>query len=196
MKRILFLSLLLLSLVACQASANLIGLFADMDGTLCSADFALYANTDVRVIAHLTTITAGITAAEFRIDGVGVTAGNAIVSAVWQTPLVIGDALTPQGVALAWTEPYLPGEGTSFIFLGTYQFFTIAGGWPTADSVWCIAETIPDEGAGDPKLVLVDDSFEEIPADGWCFIAHCTSGCLCTTIPTEESSWGQIKAMY
>ena len=195
MTRTILAAALILLIFPTVSDANLIGLFGEAAGTTCSKNFPLYATTDVRVVAHLTTV-AAVTAAEFRIDGVGSLAGVAIMSPAWNTNLVIGNAFTPGGIALAFNPPLEPAEGQSTVFLGNLPFFVISAGWPVADTIWCVAPTIPDEGAGDPKLVLVNGSFVEVPADGWCFKANCTTGCDCLTIPVEDTSWSEIKALY
>jgi hypothetical protein len=77
----------LMLLASGASAANTIGLFGDVDATQCSKSFGLYVGTDVYVVAILDMIdTTGLTAAEFLVDGIGITAGNAIVSTTWLRP--------------------------------------------------------------------------------------------------------------
>ena len=180
---------LALMLAASGASAaNTIGLFGDVDATQCSKNFGLYVGTDVYVVAILDMLdTTGITAAEFLIDGVGPTAGMAIVSMIWASPLTIGNVLGVDGFSIAFTACQ-PGP---IVLLGTINFFVINPAWPAANSVWCVVRT-NDSG----NLALVDCDYVTVPADGWCFIANCTDGTCDCGVATEDTSWGAVKALY
>ena len=192
MKKILItLAALSLMTFAAAASANLIGLFADAQGTVCKANFPVYSQVDVHIIAQLSDI-AGVTAVEFRIGGVPDPAGSAIISKYWDSPLVIGDPLGI-GVSVAFSDP-MAGPN---VHIGRLNIFTINGSWPGSDSKWC-AEATLDSG----NLVVVDDAFNLIEVDGWCFVANCTVGgpygnCQCgDQIATEDTNWGSVKALY
>ena len=76
---------------------------------------------------------------------------------VWNTTLVIGDILTPAGVALAFTTP-LQGPVCA---LGQINYFVLAP--PPPDTF----QQIVDSEAG--VLAIVDEEFNTIPADGWAF---------------------------
>ena len=179
----------LMLLASGASAANTIGLFGDVDGTLCSADFPLYQTTNVHVVVILDMIdTTGITAAEFLIGGVEFTPADAIVSAAWNSPLTIGDPLGPDGFSIAFTD-CTPGP---IVPLGMISFFVInAAGWPAANTTWCV---VPTNDSG--NLAVVDCNYVTVPADGWCFIANCTSGPCDCGVATEDASWGAVKALY
>jgi len=180
-----------LLLMASVASANLIGLFANEEGTVCKANFPLYSQIDVYMIAQLSDI-AAITAAEYRVGDVPDPAGFAIISKYWNTPLVIGDPLG-DGVSIAFEDP-MPGPN---VVIGRLNIFTTNDVWPGPDSKWCIQPTLDSN-----NLVVVDDAYNMVVVEGWCFVANCVVGgeygdCPCgDEIPTAESSWGSIKTLY
>jgi hypothetical protein len=180
-----------LMLFASGASANLIGLFADEAATACAADFPVYAYTNVYVTVMLTDIPA-ITAAEFRIDGIVQPNPLVVITPTWNSPLTIGSVFG-DGFSIAFTT----AQNGPIVPLGTIQFFPINEAWQAPDTMWCIVETLDSQ-----LLAVVDDEFNTIPVDGWCFVADCMVGgphgnCECLdTIATEETSWGAVKSLY
>ena len=81
--------------------------------------------------------------------------------------------------------------------MGRLNVFPTVAEWPGGDSQWCIMPT-----ADSNNLVVVDDAYNLIPVEGWCFVANCVIGgqfgdCPCgDEIPTEDASWGSIKSLY
>ena len=114
----------LLALVAMSslavAQAPVIGIFDNDDAVQCDGIIEAYVARDIFVFAVLTDIPA-ITAAEFSISNYVGDLGPAcaIVSAAWNTPLVIGDP--GFGIALAFS-PALPGPNA---FLGSINIFLL-----------------------------------------------------------------------
>lgn len=178
-----------LILMAGAASASIIGIFGDMGATTCAKAFtAQYTTVEVYFFAVLDD-TEAISACEFGATGVNLPPN--IITVTWDTQLVIGNILTPDGVALAFSTPKV----APLAYLGKIAYFLLAALPPNS-----VMQVVPS-GAG--NLVVVDAaSAAELPAEGWRLIANCVVGgeygdCLCeATIATEEAAWGQIKALY
>lgn len=174
-----------LLLFASVGSANVIGVFGEVEAVTCTADALVpYSYVNIYFNALLTDIGA-ISACEFGATGVDFT-GMAIATVLWNTTLVIGDIMTPSGVALAFTAP-LAGPVAN---LGHIQYFVLAP-FPADSRVSIVA-------SGDGNLVLVDSATNgEVPATGQDFMFNCSqSDCSCSGVPTDESSWSEVKALY
>lgn len=175
-----------LMLFAGTASADIIGIFGDEAGTICQVDASTaYAYASIYFLALLTD-TPTINACEFGATGVNMPA-NGLPTIAWNTDLVIGDIMSPDGVALAFTDP-LAGP---VAMLGSIEYFVL-NPFP-ADH----AMTVVPSGAG--NLVVVDgDTSETVPAMGWGLLVNCTlgDGCACDVIAVDESSMSEIKALY
>lgn len=182
-----------LMLFASVASANVIGIFGDAAGTSCSADAVIpYTYTTVYFNALLTDVV-NMSACEFGATGVALPPGAAIATVAWNTTLVIGDIMTPDGAALAFSPP-LTGPVAA---LGSIQYFLLTPALIPPNHLMSVVAS----GAG--NLVVVDaDSGAEVPADGWSLVMNCEVGgpfgqCECDdTIATEESSFSEVKALY
>lgn len=178
-----------LFLMAGAASASVIGIFGDTGATTCAKAFtAQYTTVTVYVCAMLDD-TEAISACEFGATGVNLPPN--IITVTWDTTLVIGNILTPDGVALAFPTP----KPAPLAYLGSIAYFLMA---PLPQN--SVMQIVPS-GAG--NLVVVDAATaNELPAEGWRLIANCVPGgiygdCLCeATIATDEAAWGQIKALY
>jgi len=175
-------------LMASMASANVIGIFGDEAGTLCSGNMNIpYTYVNIKFIAVLSDV-ASITAAEFGATNVNLL--NTIPTVTWTTTLVIGNIMTPDGVALAWTTPQ-PGP---IVQMGNIQYFLLAA--QPAD----VKLQILPSGAG--VLAIVDEVFIQHNVTGWGFVVNCTVGgqygaCTCLdNIPTQDSSWGAVKSLF
>lgn len=183
-------ALLLLVAVSGVASAQVpfIGIFAeDTAPQTCFVDVATYVTTSAYVFAVLPPEVTLITAAEFRIDNLP-DASLAITTPIWNTPLVIGDA--GYGIALAFT-PALAGPNA---FLGQLDFFALADFGP--DFRMTVMASLDSD-----KLVVVDDLYEEVVAEGGFFTFNCIGGlpggCDCEEgIAADDANWGSIKALY
>jgi len=179
-----------LFLMAGAASASIIGIFGDTGATTCQKNFtAQYTTVEVYFCALLDDV-ASISACEFGATGVDRT-GSAIATVLWDTPLVIGNIMLPDGVALAFPTP----KAAPLAYLGKISYFILAP-FP-ANSVMQVTPS------GFGNLLIVDyETATEIVAQGWRLIANCVPGgeygdCLCEgTIATDDAAWGQIKALY
>ncbi len=180
----------LLALVAMSSMAYaqdpVIGLFDDVDGTICFGPTEVYVNKTVYAYAILPPSIPAITAAEFSITNwVGDDPACAITTAAWNTPLVIG---TPgHNLALAFS-PALPGP---LALLGTITIFQLTAG--------CLDNYLMEVVAGNDsgKLVVVDEGYNEIDADGYRYTFNCVTDCVCEIgTATSESTWGSVKALF
>lgn len=175
-----------LMLFAGVASADVIGIFGDEQGTICEVDAATaYTYANIYFVALLTD-TPMINACEFGATGVSMPA-NGLATVTWNTDLVIGDIMSPDGVALAFSEPL----SAPVALLGNIEYF-ILNPFP-ADHMMSVVPS----GAG--NLVVVDaDSSSESPAMGWSLLVNCTlgDGCACDVIAVDDASWSEVKALY
>jgi hypothetical protein len=170
-----------LMLMAGAAGASIIGIFGDQDATTCTATMTTqYTTTTVYYVAMLDDI-GSMSACEFGATGVALT-GMALPTVAWNTTLVIGDIMSPDGVALAFSTPL----EAPLAYLGSIAYFLLAPVEPDH------AMSIVPSGAG--VLVVVDaDTAVEYPAEGWSCIVNCTVGgpfgnCQCEdTIATEDA---------
>lgn len=186
MKRNVIIALAMsLLLFAGSASANSIGIFADMDASLCAADLNAYVPTNVFVIGVLSDLTS-ITTAEFKIDNWPGSPGypTGQVTATWTSELTIGSIDTD--FSIAWQTPQ-PGP---LVLIGTLEFLVF-------DPAWIPADYAMEVVAGDncSCLVMVDANYDTHDVAGGGFIFNCTAECDCA-VATEESSWSGIKALY
>jgi len=187
---VLALSLMLAAGVASAQQENIIGIFGDTGALTCQKAFTVqYTTVEIYFVAKLADI-ASISACEFGATGVDRT-GSAIATVTWDTPLVIGNIMLPDGVALAFPTP----KEAPLAYLGKIAYFLLAPLPPNS-----VMQIVP---SGFGNLVLVDAaSAQEIPAQGWRLVANCQLGgefgnCECeATIATQEAAWGQIKALY
>lgn len=178
-----------LFLMAGAASASVIGIFGDTGAMTCAKAFtAQYTTVEVYFIAMLDD-TEAISACEFGATGVNLPPH--IITVTWDTPLVIGNILTADGVALAFPTP----KTAPLAYLGKIAYFLLSA--LPANSVM---QVVPS-AAG--NLVVVDaGTASEIPVEGWRLVANCAPGgaygnCQCEdNIATEDAAWGQIKALY
>jgi hypothetical protein len=181
----MMIALLLLVAFSSMASAQVpfIGMYADDQAVICHTDLAVYVATSVYFIADIGAIPA-ITAAEFSVSNLP-GAADALITPNWATPLVIGDA--GYGIALAFS-PAVPGP---MAFLGTLDFFALVD--LGADYVM---EVLPSNDSG--LLVVVDDNYNTIDADGGMFTFNCSTGdCLCVEgVATDDATISSIKALY
>ena len=177
-------ALLLLVAVSSVASAQVpfIGMYADDQVVVCHTELPVYVTTSVYFFATIGSIPA-ITAAEFSVSNLPGPA-DALITPNWNTPLVIGDA--GYGIALAFS-PALPGPDA---FLGTLDFFALND--LGADYGMAVLAS-NDSGL----LVVVDDVYDTLNAEGGLFTFNCSGECECAdTIATDESTISSIKALY
>jgi hypothetical protein len=176
------------SIATAQEPMPFIGLYADDTAVLCEANVSQYVNTTVYVFVVVPESISLVPAVEFKVENLP-TAAMAIMTAAWNTPLVIGTV--DWDIALAFNPP-LTGPAA---LLGTLTFFPLADFG--ADWRMTVAP-----GNDCDCLVIVDQDYNEIPGElNHFFTFNCTGaleyGCNCVpTIATENATWGQIKALY
>jgi len=188
--RKLLTSLLVLALSSGVAIADTyIGLFAVPHATHCYGNTEQYTTTTVHVVAWLDSDWTGtVTACEFYIDNFPVAGDQGVITADWNTPLVIGSV--GYGIAMAFNPP-LPGP---LAYLGSIDFFTIDPAWIPADYVMAIR---PSRQSG--TLGLVNDQTELMIVPGGQYTFNCSNpnACDCLeSVATEESSFSSVKALY
>ncbi len=188
------LALSLVLMASAASAANVIGIFGEQGALTCSKAWTTpYASVTVYFVALLEPSVPTMSACEFGATGVTQAATGALAATpAWNTTLVIGNIMTPDGVALAFTTPL----EAPLAYLGSIAY--IGGQVPPAADF--VMEVVPS-GAG--NLVVVDaETASEVPAEGWRMIINCVVGgpngaCQCeATIAAEEAAWGQIKALY
>jgi hypothetical protein len=191
MKRRIFSLLLLIAMTSVAAAQTpIIGVYGDPLAVSCQTETTQFTQVTVYVCAVLRGPVTGITACEFRIDGLP-TESMAVTTYNWNTPLVIGSA--GYGIALAFPTP-LSGPVAP---LGTISFFPLI----TFPNDWRM-DVEPSHSSG--YLWVVDLDYNEVEALGDIFTFNCTGGqpygcnCLYTFWPvaTQDATWGQIKALY
>lgn len=189
MKKLLV-ALMLLAMSSVAGAQPYIGLFADAEGTHCYGDMPIGAAFTIHVMAYVEDIPA-ITAAEFRIDNYTGNPGYpiSIVTVAWNSDLVVGTI--DYGFSIAFPTPQ-PGP---MVPLGTIEYLTFDPAWMGQDYVMTTDVTL-DSG----NLVVVDADFVTIDVGRGTFTFNCTDPGLCPcydeSIPTQDASWGSIKALY
>jgi len=176
---------------------------------------ALAEGVDVHVVVYLDPAIAGVTAAEFKVEGLPI--GPCAVEATWNTDLVIGDVST--GIALAFNPPLVPAG--YLVHLGTLHVTCFE---PIADEHLLCVRPTDDTGV----LVIVDEQFVMHDAHGlahrfnteylgWCecyndpgsrnasvFMlladpqdtSSCGQDMPVETTASDPSAWSVIKALY
>lgn len=192
MKKIVIALALTMMVSTVVSAENLIGIFGDMDATMCSADIPVFVGADIYVLAVLEDIDA-ITGCEFSI-GNYITGGgppNGFLTETWNG-LVIGNPI--EGISIALDDAPVAGP---VVHIGSINIFPFLADWVGINRLMCI---IPSQDAG--NLIVTDEQFNEIPVAGWCFVANCVPGgdygnCMCEdAIAVDDTSWGAVKALY
>ncbi|MBM4201115.1 MAG: hypothetical protein FJ189_07500, partial [Gammaproteobacteria bacterium] len=124
MKRMLTV-LALLALWATGALAqddSCIGMFTDASANVCNANTTVYVTTSVFFYAILDTAIPTTTAVQFKVSN-WPAAGLGLITATWNTPLVIGEPSTD--IALAFNPPLAAPAA----YLGKVDFFPLNPAW-------------------------------------------------------------------
>lgn len=182
------LAMFVVMLMAGVANAEVIGIFGDMDATVCSMPVMAYVPATVYILAVLDQIPA-LTAAEFGStnfpENLGYPVGQATVT--WTTSLVIGNIY--EGVALAY-DAAQPGP---IVHLGTVAVLDF-GGYNFDNHFAQIVASPANPEATTP--VVVDADYNVVEAMGWGLIFNCTVGDCSCMVATETSDFSSIKALY
>ncbi|MBC8365814.1 hypothetical protein H8E52_00240 [bacterium] len=191
--RNLLLILTILSLAGAAQADTVIGLFADEDMNSCDAALIPYVPTLLYVVAYWDAgpLDDGITAAEFKLDGLPQSDGYPLgtVTVNHTTDLVIGSVWTDYSAA--WSEPQGVGAGQFTVCsLELLMFDTI---WVGVDQ-----EVVVSPGNDCDCLVLVDAMFDVHDAVGGLFTLNCSAPpCNCfPPVATESTSWSNVKSLF
>jgi len=191
----MFTLMALLALMATGASAqnldgkgSFIGLFADVDHSVCQAPITEYVNTSVYIYAAMDiSVLTQCTAVEFKLGNLPTAGAQGLITATWNSPLVISDGLDIN-VAVAFE---LPQDGP-VVLIGQLDFFPLDAGWIGADHVMTV-----EKGDAINNRVIVGADFEKYDSGGGSLTFNCGGVCLCMpTTAVEETNWGSIKALY
>jgi hypothetical protein len=191
--RKLLLILTILSLAGMAQADTVIGVFADEDMNSCDAALIPYVPTILYVVAYWDAgpLDEGITAAEFKLDGLPLSEGYPMgtVTVTHSTDLVIGDLW--HDYSAAWSEPQGVGAGQFTVCSIEMLMFDVI--WVGADQ-----EVIVSAGDDCDCLVLVDSLFEVQDAIGGLFTLNCTTPpCDCfPPVATESTSWSNVKSLF
>lgn len=180
-------------LFAGVASAEMIGLYADQDATICQGPIVPGPPVNYYIIATLTQLAdAGITAAEFKIDNLPVSdyVAGGLITPAWTSEVTVGDPWTD--FSIAWPTPQ--GAGTGMVLIGTLQFLCFNPAWVGADH---LMEFVNGDTCS--CLVVVDEAFVSYDAIGGKFWANCSDLEVCVCVEetaTQDTSWGNVKALF
>jgi hypothetical protein len=183
MKRALLLSVCLLVVSSLAfAQTGSIGLFADPGGTSCDLQDALPGLYSVYVV-HV--FTPGATGAQFMVTWDPCMLMTYLSETVTPPYLQIGTSLT--GTAIA----YGACVGSPNM-ITTLQFFAQALTGPC-----CMMHVVADPTEIPPGIYVTncDDPPLKLSATGGEAYINNDGSCPCD-VPTEETSWGQIKSLY
>ncbi len=191
MKITLTFALILTVLCGVASAENFIGIYNEEGGTSCTTDLNAFENTTLYIVAWLDQSVPSLTATEFSILNFPEIGSLGNVTASWNTPLVIGNLSTiSHRFALAFPTP---ADGPRVV-LGSMFFFSFSDQWLGDDHIMIVREH-QDSGT----LSVVDATFETLPATGYSYTFNCTTpeNCDCDEYtPTQDTSWGAVKALY
>ncbi len=192
MRKVL-LTLALMSIATVGLADPVIGIFADENMVSCDTALIPYAPTMLYVIAYWTTgpLDDGITAAEFRLDGLPQNDGYPLgqVTVNHTTDLVIGNIW--HDYSAAWSNPQ--GAGVSQFTICSIEILMFDAGWVGPDT-----EVTVSAGFDCDCLVLVDSFFDVHTAAGGLFTLNCSEPpCDCfPPVATESTSWSNVKSLF
>jgi hypothetical protein len=181
--------LLTLALICCAsfafAQGGSVSVFADAGGTGCNITEAGFVQ-----LYYFHKFAPGVTAVEFRGDISGTVGWNFFGdNTTWtlKQGRFDGEPGVAGGCAIAYGA-CLSGD----IYLGSAAY-GVPGLTPACTLVPVVAHGTPSGGATTPVAVDCFDNL--IAATGGAVIINWNQTCNCD-VPNEESSWGQIKALY
>jgi hypothetical protein len=182
MKRVLLFSLgILLCAGVAFGQAGYIGLFTDPGYTDC------YLYDDVIGIKSIYAVhkaASSVTASQFQV-AIGPGMGCVETGVMNNFPTVIGSPST--GISIAYGACLV-----SDILLFTWNFFCQGTSGTCAK-----LEVVPDPAAISGAIEIVTCNSYKLPGNGSALYVNPNGFCDCgEVVPTRESSWGQIKALY
>lgn len=182
MKKVLVLTVaIVMSASMAFAQAGQIGTFADAAGTNCNVSTATPGLVSVFVV-HLNA--PGVTASQFAAPLPACASPNIFLSDTGVFPVTIGGSQT--GVSIG----YGSCNGTPLHILSINLF---AQG---AFSFCCIWPVVPDPNVPSNRIEVVDCGGQLIYGSGLNGLLNGNATCTCASVPTEETSWGAVKALY
>ena len=184
MKRSLLIAVCL-ALTASTVVAQLpgsIGLFADKDATNC----AVYDLPELIIVYAIHVYTPGATGAQFMVDHMSWGASLTYLSEISPYPSVIGNSQT--GITISYDGCLSsPNLILRINFLGS-----------GLSAPCSYIQVVPDPGAVPPGI-YVTDCASPVPnlltATGGDVVVNPDASCMCD-IPVQETTWGQVKALY
>lgn len=183
MRRVLPLVLvILLGATVAFAGVGRVGVYGDNTGANCAITQPGAGNIFYVYLVHVETD--GVTGAQFYAPK------PACLNASWIAdvnayPVVLGDTQT--GYAVGY------GSCKTGEFLICSLLYTSLGTSPNC----CVYYVLPDPRLGpSANYEFSNCLFETIIGAGKAGVVNQTGECSCAAIPTEESNWGKIKALY
>ena len=170
MKKVLLLTVAALML-STAAFADYINVYVDAAGENCNLAPGF---TQTATLVYKGWTPGGSTGARFKVVG---PVGSSIFSLT--TPYVtIGNVASDLSIAFGGCVP------------GTFSMGTLTAIWGVGTGGGVVASD------GYPNIIMTDCNFGEYPAQGGTFCVGQAS-CGCTEpVATEQSTWGQVKALY
>lgn len=182
MKKVLVLTLaIVVSASMAFAQGGQIGTFADTQGNDCNVSTAVPGLVTVRVV-HLNA--PGVTASQFKATMPACAAPTIWLSDTPVFAVTIGNSQS--GVAIG----YGACNATPLHILSISLF---AQG---AFSTCCVWPVTPDPAVPSGKIEVVDCGGQLIYGSGLNGLLNGDATCSCASVPTEETSWGAVKALY
>jgi hypothetical protein len=181
MKRALLLSLgIILASGLAYGQAGFIGLFTDFGYTDCSL---VDTPGEVSVFA-IHKASAGATASQFRIAvDPGMTCTT--VEVINNFPTTLGDPASGISISYGFCYP-------SDILLFTWVFSCSGTSAPCS-----IMEVVPDPAAASGTIEVFDCNQFKLVGGGGIMYVNPDGSCDCgEVVPSEDTSWGQIKSLY
>jgi hypothetical protein len=165
------------------AQTGSIGLFADVGATNCDV-YDVVPGLVIVYVVHV--YTPGATAAQFKVDHLSWGAGTLTYLAEFATPpyIPIGNSQTGITIAYGSCQP-------SPNMIMTIQYFGSALTPPCS-----YIQVVPDPAANPPGILVAECTPPSLKvATGGDVVVNPDPTCFCN-IPVEETTWGQVKALY
>jgi hypothetical protein len=93
---------------------------------------------------------------------------------------------SPTGIAMGFGACY-----STPVHVLTINYFGMG-----ASEECCLLRVEPDYRETPPGIYMTDCDFVMFPATGGAAIINPNEGCPCISVPTQETTWGRVKALY
>jgi len=157
------------------------GVFGDPEATTCNL-FDQAPGLMTFYVVHV--LTAGATASQFAAPVPSCMTGAAYLGDSSPFGVVIGNSQT--GVSIGYG-----GCLSGPIHLMTVRLFVQGLSEPC-----CLYPVTPDLEHSEPKIWMVNCDFIQLEAASAYAVVNPTGACQCSSVKTEEATWGKIKSMY